>query len=221
MQFTGPGNFHRAHESLANTLWLLLPSPEVIHLKHLNFYTLKLRVQQDSPGKLRDPSYSFQKVQGTRWSDPSTYQECAISKKMSLSYWLRGTPGSLEECALRGIFSLHASGFIRCGCSVAHQVDLSQEATLLSNGGTCSSLVCELPAITWMIKTIKFPPIFYLCFLYPDAGLSISQKSETTGRKDKLKSLNSLCLAVYFPHSLFMGLPGIFQLSWKIRVAGH
>lgn len=138
MQFTGPGNFHRAHESLANTFWLLLPSLEVIHLEHVRFYTLKPRIQEESPGKLGNPSYIFQRVQGTPELEPSTYQECAISKK---SHFPTDSGGHLEAwrgCLLQWIFSLHASGFVRCGCSVAHQVALSQEAALLSNGGTCS-----------------------------------------------------------------------------------
>lgn len=137
VQFTHLGNFHRAHESLANTLLTLPSSLEVIDLEHLRFYTLKLRIQQDSPGKLRNLSCIFQKAQGTSSLKPSTWQECAISKRAVTFPLTQVTPGSPGDIYCSECFHSkpQASSDVPGG-----PFQKLQEAALLSNGETGSPL---------------------------------------------------------------------------------
>lgn len=142
VQFTDLGNFHRAHESLANTLLTLPSSLEVIDLEHLSFYTLRLGIQQGFSRKTKKPQLHFSEstrnflIEAFHLAGMCNQQKSCHFPTDSGDTW---KPGG---CLLQWVFSLYASGVIRCGCSVAHQVDLPQklqEAALLSNGETCSS----------------------------------------------------------------------------------
>lgn len=144
MQLTGPENFHRAGESLANTLWLLLSSLEGIHLQHLSFY-----INTQNSARFSRKSKTFQlhfpestgnsfllqtllllrnvqsaKQQSRFRSDSGGHLEAQVSV-----YW-----GDYFHSTPQASLALAAGWLSRWTFPRS-----PQEAALLKNGGTCSS----------------------------------------------------------------------------------
>lgn len=158
VQFTDLGNFHRAHESLANTLFTLPSSLEVIDLEHLSFYTLRLGIQQGFSRKTKKPQLHFS--ESTRNFLIEAFHlagMCNQQKKLSLSHWLRWHLEAWGMFIAVSVFTL---------CLRCHQMWLqcgSPGGPSPEAAGGCLAeqwwnmlvswaLVCELPAVTWRIK---------------------------------------------------------------------
>lgn len=158
VQFTDLGNFHRAHESLANTLLTLPSSLEVIDLEHLSFYTLRLGIQQGFSRKTKKTSVAFFRKykELPHWSLPLS-RNVQSAKKLSLSHWFRWHLEAWGTFIAVSVFT---------PCLRCHQMRLqcgSPGGPFPEAAGGCLAeqwwnmlvswaLVCELPAVTWRIK---------------------------------------------------------------------